>query len=506
MASRSARNNKKTSKTIIDNEVNLVSARTEANKELRKLSRSKSADSYAQLRAKRTRKKNVLVGVVIVLASLLVAGSVAVAANILILQNNLVTDSDGTKHDFSTGVYENTFVAPEPKEPFWMLLLGTDERDDGVYPRADTIILARIDTENRTAVLVSIPRDTYATIPGFGEDKINAAYSLGEQAHAQYLAGTRSDDHTGPELMIETVKQFAGVDIAYFAKVNFDGFVQLVDDVGGVEVNVPVDIVGDYHVAYTDVYAGQQVLDGEHALAFVRSRNFAIGDYQRQANQRTFLQAFARTVLDADLPTIATTVTNLSNMTLTNMPIADIVNVAQCMKGMQETDIYTYAVPSYPDMIDAISFVICEDEEWRALITALNNGQYPELQSSDLAGVSPDDYQAGSAQSLDRSTGSSDVNASQYVIDVRNGYGIVGSATSVSDMLTLAGYQRGEVGNTNSFVYEETLIIYKTDADQVAAEDIHRRLGYGRVVSSQDRYTFGGNVLVVVGGDFPTSG
>jgi hypothetical protein len=87
-------------------------------------------------------------------------------------------------------------------------------------------------------------------------------------------------------------------------------------------------------------------------------------------------------------------------------------------------------------------------------------------------------------------------------VDVRNGYGTPGAATSVSDMLALAGYKQGEIGNANTLVYKETLIIYRGDEDRQAALDIKARLGYGRVIPSMERYSFEGNLLVVVGGDF----
>jgi hypothetical protein len=95
------------------------------------------------------------------------------------------------------------------------------------------------------------------------------------------------------------------------------------------------------------------------------------------------------------------------------------------------------------------------------------------------------------------------VATADYVVDVRNGCGTDGCATSVSDMLALAGYRHGEIGNANSFVYDTTLVIYQDDARKAAAEDIRKRLGYGKLVSSEGRYTFAGDVLVVVGDDFP---
>jgi hypothetical protein len=307
-------------------------------------------------------------------------------------------------------------------------------------------------------------------------------------------------------LTIRTISEFAGVDIAYFAQISFSGLETLVDGLGGVEVDVPVDIIYNPDSGGLDIYAGLQTLDGTHALTFCRSRDFDQGDYQRQANQRTFLQALAKQVLAANPAEIATTLTNMANMTFTNMDIPKIVTVAQGMQGMQESSIHTYHVPSAPDMINGISYVIVDNYSWQQLISAIDAGEYPEHQDDPYAGVIPENYIPSAAGATDQLAGAaSSVVASDYVVDVRNGYGIQGSATSVSDMLVLAGYQRGEIGNMNSMVYDTTLVIYRNESDKAAAEDIRHRLGYGKTIASSPSYVFDGNILVVVGGDFSPS-
>jgi hypothetical protein len=309
-------------------------------------------------------------------------------------------------------------------------------------------------------------------------------------------------------LTIRTISEFAGVDIAYFAQISFSGLETLVDGLGGVEVDVPVDIVNDADSGGLDIYAGLQTLDGAHALTFCRARNpfEAIGDYQRQANQRTFLQALAKQVLAANPATIATTVTNMADMTFTNMDLSKIITVAQGMQGMQESSIRTYHVPSAPDMINEISYVIADNYSWQQLISAIDAGEYPEHQDDPYAGVIPENYIPSAAGATDQLAGAaSSVVASDYVVDVRNGCGIQGSATGVSDMLVLAGYQRGEIGNMNSMVYDTTLVIYRNESDKAAAEDIRHRLGYGKAIASMPSYVFDGNILVVVGGDFASN-
>jgi LCP family protein required for cell wall assembly len=481
--------------------VDLVSARSQVNADLRRFSRRRSAESYAKVRQRRVLRKRILLGVSITLASLLVAASAAFGFWIYNTGKQLGTNPiTGEQSNFSAGVFDGVFVEQaKPEDPFWMLLLGTDGRSEYEYPRCDTIILARVNPKDKTAALVSIPRDTMVTIPGVGTDKINASYAYGEM----------EEPGGGPALAIRTVSEFAGVDIAYFAQVDFSGFEQLVDGVGGVEVDVLFDIIGDgVDADGATVYAGLQVLNGAQALSFCQSRAYDIGDYQRQANQRVFLQAFAKKVLSSDVATIATTVNNLAAMTYTNMDVGKIVNVATSMKGMTERSIHTYTVPSYSDLINEISYVIADSGPWNDLMAELRENRYPELQESSLAGEVPDSYKAESALPTTDQLGgaATDVDTSAFVIDVRNGYGIEGSATGVSDMLSLVGYQRGEIGNASSFVYEETIIVYKDESDKAAADDIRARLGYGRVIASLGRYSFDGNVLVMVGGDFPTSG
>jgi LCP family protein required for cell wall assembly len=484
------------------NQVNLVSARSRSVTEAQKLSRINSADGYAQVRKKRARKKRFVMGATITLASVLIASLVAVAAYAVILSSKFGTDLQGNKVNFDSDLYAGTFTPPaKPEDPFWILLLGTDDRegqDSYEIPRTDTLILARVDQKNNKVALISIPRDLYANLPGYGYDKINAAYTYAEL----------NQGGGGPAGAIAAVKEFAGVNIAYFAQINFSGFEKLVNSLGGVEVDVPVDIVDDLDSGGLDIYSGVQVLDGAHALTFVRCRNvFDAGDYQRQANQRTFLQALAKQVLASDPATIASALTSMADMTLTNMELTKMLNIAQGMRGLEEGDIRTYHVPSEPDTIfdangNPISYVIADPYAWQELISALDAGEYPPPQEGGYAGVVPDSYAPTASGAGATATQPSDVNPGDYVIDVRNGYGIQGSATSVSDMLVLAGYNRGEIGNTSSFVYDVTLIIYKNETDKAVANDIRKRLGYGKVMASAGNYTFSGNVLIVVGGDF----
>ena len=122
-------------------------------------------------------------------------------------------------------------------------------------------------------VLISIPRDSYVPIPGFGDNKINAALGFG-----------------GPSLLIKTVENVTGLRIDHFVEIGFTGLVSVVDDVGGVRICLKSALQDTD--SGTNLKAGCQNLDGAQALAFVRDRHsFADEDLQREQDQRAFLKA-----------------------------------------------------------------------------------------------------------------------------------------------------------------------------------------------------------------------
>lgn len=138
--------------------------------------------------------------------------------------------------------------------------------------RSDTIILLHIPANGSRPTLISIPRDSYVDIPGYGENKINAAYSYG-----------------GPKLLIQVVQNVTGLPINHYMGIGFDGLINVVDDVGGVYMCLPEPMKDP--LAGLNLPKGCQTLNGKQALAFVRTRAFTDGDLQREQDQRDFLKA-----------------------------------------------------------------------------------------------------------------------------------------------------------------------------------------------------------------------
>ena len=137
--------------------------------------------------------------------------------------------------------------------------------------RSDTIMLLHLPANGTRPTLVSIPRDSYVPIPGVGENKINAAYSIG-----------------GPKLLVETVQNVTGLHINHFMSIGFGGLVSVVNDVGGVQMCLKAPMKDP--LAGLNLKAGCQTLDGDQALSFVRTRAFSEGDLQREQDQRVLLK------------------------------------------------------------------------------------------------------------------------------------------------------------------------------------------------------------------------
>ena len=155
-------------------------------------------------------------------------------------------------------------------------------------------MLFTLDPVARTAGILSIPRDLWVNIPGFDYGKINTAYYLGE---LYQLPGG------GPGLAIQTVEALLGVPINYYAQVDFVAFENFIDEIGGVEVDVPyemtVDPIGPDNSVTLD--AGLQVLDGPTALAYARNRDTIGGDFDRADRQQQVILAIRSQILNLDM-------------------------------------------------------------------------------------------------------------------------------------------------------------------------------------------------------------
>jgi LCP family protein required for cell wall assembly len=209
-----------------------------------------------------------------------------------------------------------------------ILIMGLDYRDwEGDGPsRTDTMMLLTMDPVSRTAGILSIPRDLWVNIPGFDYGKINTAYYLGELYN---LPGG------GPGLAIQSIEELLGVDINYYAQVDFSAFENLINEIGGVEVDVPYEITVDPIGPHNTVtlQPGIQNLDGPTALAYARNRETYGADFDRADRQQQVVMAMFDQItslgklpkLIANSPTIYN---NLRNGIHTNLNLKETISLA----------------------------------------------------------------------------------------------------------------------------------------------------------------------------------
>ncbi|MCE5191383.1 MAG: LCP family protein [Actinomycetia bacterium] len=239
----------------------------------------------------------------------------------------------------------------------YILLLGNDSTSGNT--RTDTILLARLSSADKSVLLLSIPRDTRTEVPGHGVTKVNHASAYG-----------------GVPLTIETVQKLTGLPVNHYVQVDFVGFASIVDALGGIDMYVdrPVDY-GQGIIVGT----GMQHLNGAKALSVVRNRQaYSNGDFGRIKTQQAFLSAVARKAAAERNFSRLTSVMNAgANHVKTDMSVADIVALFGEYRGAASKEIPSYTIPATTGTISGVSYVIPKAEEMKALLEAIQRGEFP---------------------------------------------------------------------------------------------------------------------------------
>lgn len=447
---------------------------------------------YSELRKKRKRGKRIKIALVSILC-VLVLGVGAAGAYVWYLNSKITGDVDQSLLD--------ALAVTESSDPFYMLLMGVDKSEArdasgefGDTYRCDTIILCRVDPKNKIAALVSLPRDlqivnmggTTEDPIGYGTAKLNAAYAYG-----------------GPALMVETVSQIAGVPISHYVECDFDGFEAAVDAVGGVEINVAMEIDDSNTGVY--VPAGEQTLNGAQALSLCRSRHtydyVGDGDALRTAYQRQVLQALAAKLLSSDIGTIFNTVNTLVNYITTDMDVSTIIGYANLMQGMSTDSIYTASMPKTSKYVNELWYDFVYQDEWEEMMQRMDQGLPPsaEAEVDEATGIV---ISSGGDTGLNENGNATSPAHSTASISIRNGTEQSGIASAALEKLKTFGYSNVEAGNANDSDYQNTLVIYAESTYESDAEIIAQQLGCGTVMVNDGNYLMSGNLLVILGSDY----
>lgn len=234
-----------------------------------------------------------------------------------------------------------------------VLLLGIDARTPNERSRTDTIILLSMDRKTKEAALLSIPRDTRVNIPGRGMDKINHAHAFG-----------------GVALTIESVEEFLDVPVHYYARLNFEGFKDVVDALGGVTIDVEPRVARERPALRGMV--GVHKLNGEQALDYVRFRKDAEGDIGRVKRQQVFLRAIARESLQLSTVLKAPNLLDkLGENLRTNIPAIESITLGRLLLDVDLDRAPTAMIPGKGQYINRISYWIPDLEETEEVLVEL---------------------------------------------------------------------------------------------------------------------------------------
>ena len=331
---------------------------------------------YSERARQRRRGRMIKRGVLGGLLAVLLVGVVGVGAWFTRVVDNL--GGNGLIDGGIRAILSDSDVA---REPFYVLLLGTDGRPGEEVYRSDSIILARIDPTEKKASLISIPRDTMVVYNG-ETMKINATHAV-----------------NGPQGVVEAVNDlcFNGEQkISHYAEINFEGMEDLIDAVGGIDLEATEEVDDPEHLDIK-IEKGFQHMDGATALTYARCRyTYVDGDFTRMRHQRQVLSALAKKILnDLDPATIMGTVEELSKVVITTLGVQDIVSVANAMRGMDvENDMYVANVPSYADettYVNGVSYVFVYEDKLAEMMQRLDAGENPEgpqTMGEDTSGAS----------------------------------------------------------------------------------------------------------------------
>jgi LCP family protein required for cell wall assembly len=212
-----------------------------------------------------------------------------------------------------------------------ILIMGLEYRE-GVTSHSDTMILLSIDPINKSASMLSIPRDMWVNIPGFGYGRINEAYFDG---------ATYNLPGGGPELARQTVEQFIGVPIQYFAVISYQAFINFIDEIGGVSVKPDQPVTIEYFGGGSEqeLVPGQQyILNGELALAYVRERKAGGSDVDRARRGQEVIMSIRKRIIKYEkLPELIAKAPalyqDLSSGIATNLNLPDAIKLG--LLGLQ---------------------------------------------------------------------------------------------------------------------------------------------------------------------------
>ena len=393
--------------------------------------------------------------------------------------------STAISEEEAPGLRESLSKWIDPSQPLNILFIGIDRGsvpgEEG-YTRSDVMIIASLNVEKKKAVLVSIPRDTKVTIPGYGTQKINAAHSFG-----------------GPAGAVKAAESLSGLEINHYAEVDFEAFKKIVDAIGGVPFHLEHDILDPKVGA---LGKGDLILNGEQALIVCRTRDLPEGDLDRIENQKRFLKAVMEKVVSIrDVQALLGMLDAAVRYLDTTLEPDLIFELAEALRDMKVENVEFATLPGDEPVPKAGQpwYYVVDEEAAAALfrnIALYCSTRTPEEQAAEEAkrkqekNLSETEMAATDRSAVD--------------LAVLNGVRQEGVAARVAELFAGRGYRDISIGNTVN-PYENTTVYYAPGHEaeaRLVAGDLG--LGGGLVIEedSDVAITYDAAVVLVIGKDY----
>lgn len=428
---------------------------------MKKLDKSKQTVEKTSKKKKGTGKKIAIV----ILLILLIGG--------IILGVRVAQNGGGLKGFLATAVgHDSNTVKNLPK--IYCLLLGQSET------LTDTIMIAEYDPQEQQASILSIPRDTF-----IGNSKVNATpYDKINCVH-----------QSGLENALKEVNELTGLDIKYYLKVDTKAFKALVDAIGGVEFNVPIDMkyTDKRQNLYINLKAGLQVLDGDKAEQVVRFRHnsdgttypveYGMEDEGRMRTQRAFLAALAKQSLKVENIFKINQFIDIANKYVeTNLNFDTIKDYVPYIVEFKVDDLKTAQLPGASDKANGLWFYFADEVKMQKTIDELF------LNPNKL-----DEEDKNSGSTID----TSGIDKSNLNIEVLNGTSSNTKLEKVVAKLKDAGYKVNKKGNTTETT--TTTIITRGEVPELVQQEIKQILKVENITSGSEATV---NITIIIGKDY----
>lgn len=378
-----------------------------------------------------------------------------------------------------------------------ILLMGRGGEGHEGADLTDTMMLASIDPVAKEVALVSIPRDTYVSVPGYGSMKINQVFYTGKNNALNKYAKKTNDvkkiaDDAGFALAESTVEKTLGVPVHYHGMIDFAGFEDAVNNVNGISLNAPKQVTEQMRINgknyYLNVKPGQQNFDGFKALAYARSRYTSErGDFDRSERQRLIIAALKDKAISAGTISNPQKISNListfGNHVQTNFSTQDLSRLYDLTKDIPSNKIQSIGLADPPNnylttsMVDGLSVVV----------PTAGRGNFKEVQAY-IRNALKDSY----------------LKSENANVILLNGTATAGLATQKGDELKSYGYNVSKVDNAPTKNYTKTVVVdLRNGTKKYTKNYLEKRYGVTAVSSIPDSTIQAGTAdfVIIIGSD-----